>query len=111
MFAWTTEKVFAAIDAGIREVISTYNSSYIFAIRDGYTLKMAHTIAMSMTLIWLRDIERENAAEKLSTFNLVDAMETFMAYEHNASNSYIDAADRFAAACEAADDAMNPANW
>ena len=84
MFTWNTENVLAAIDAGIVEVIATYNSSFLFAIRDGYNIKTAYTIAMSMTILWLKGIEKEAQAEKVSVFDLVDAM----AYAQNGQGTF-----------------------
>lgn len=65
MFTWNTENVLCGIDAGIVEIAETFNSSYLFLVRDGNSLPFAFTAAMTATLIHLRDIEYKVAAESM----------------------------------------------
>jgi len=75
MFAWTAEAVLAAIDAGIVEVISAYNNSYLYFVRKHVALSNAHMLAMTSTVDWLNRNEAErlliagvDAAAKLTAF-------------------------------------------
>ena len=67
MFEWTVPRVLAAIDAGIAEVISTFNNSYTFALRQKAafpgqpvaTVPHAYDFAMVSTITWLDQLEAE----------------------------------------------------
>lgn len=81
MFHWTPAAVLVAIDAGIAEVISAYNSSYTFAMRattplepHPFTVQSAYGYAMAATLAWLNDLELRLDAERSKTDALLDAL-------------------------------------
>lgn len=81
MFTWNAENVLCAIDAGIAEVISVYNSSYLFFLRQGEPLAKAHTLAMSHTLLWLRGIEDDITRDKLALIELAYDSELWARFE------------------------------
>lgn len=59
MFVWTIESVLAAIDAGIPEIISAYNNSFLFAIRKHFPMGPAYRFAFEATVDWLNRNETE----------------------------------------------------
>lgn len=98
MFVWTRSTVLAAIDAGITEVISAYNSSYQFAVMHRISVPKAYGYAFDAVCDWLNREEQlrianiaadaalaliyENEARPSNIFDRVDAM----AYAHNTSD-------------------------
>ena len=59
MFVWTPERVLCAIDAGIVEVINTYNSVFTFYMRKPKVHPAtAYRRAMEETIVWLEETEQ-----------------------------------------------------
>lgn len=80
MFAWTVGNVLAALDAGIAEVISVYNSAHAWSLRQNAhrrpgqtfcTPAHAHDFALTSTMTWLDGIEKQVARENFAVEELL----------------------------------------